>query len=158
MQMEKIIIITVGFSYSGSGLINDWLLSNGFKYPSKSKTLEFKSSTSHFSWVDYYSGTYTNRFTYVKTKIRLIKSILFLFVKNILKRSILYRLYLRIKYSKEYILFHLNSIHKRHGIRGELSSLITNYQFGKKLKNKDANFDEWFNSRFIIGEKPLCLF
>jgi len=158
MQTDKIIIITVGFSYSGSGLVNDWLLSNGFEYPSKSKILEFKSSTSHFSWVDYYNGTYTNKITYVKTKIRLIKSIVFIFVKNLLKRSILYRLYLGIKYSREYLVFHLNSIHKRHGIRGEFSSLIANYQFGKKLKSTDANFDEWFNSRFIIDEKPLRLF
>jgi hypothetical protein len=89
----KSIVLSDGFYFSGSGLINDMLIYSGYHAPADIRLEELTKDTKYFSWPRALDGKY-NLLNKILLLFFLVKMILIRMAINVFKRSSLYNVYL----------------------------------------------------------------
>lgn len=156
MNKKKIglrkIIITEGFSFSGSGLLNDILINNGYYAPKNIRLSELKYSKNEVSWPSLMQGNYSRLDKLILgTKIAFRVPVRIL--KNFFQKTRLYNFYLKFK-SRNIGIHESTSVN-----RDPYSLLLSICLLFRKEFNQEL-FHWWFLKKFkrvIYKEDKLLL-
>lgn len=146
------VVLTDGFWFSGSGLLNDMFASSGFIVPKNIRLEEFNSSDGQFSWPHAIRGNYI-----FITRFKLLAFISLKILKrlpiNFLQQTILYKNYL-VRRKRN------NKLHEPTSVNRSVWSLVVNLLFTAFVRRfNEKSFFIWLNLkfRFFSGQNKRIL-
>jgi hypothetical protein len=143
------IVLTDGFWFSGSGLVNDMFGSSGFTTPKHIRLEEFLSLNKQFSWPDAICGRYT-----LFPRFKLFQSLVFKIISrvpiNLLQLTFIYRSYLKRR-------GRTNKLHEPTSINRSLWSLLVNLYYTVFVSTfNEVTFFIWLDLKFRFFNAPQC--
>lgn len=143
------VYIVTGFGYSGSGLINDYFINQGFCSPSNIRMVELNSGNNGFTWASLLDGKYNSFKSRFQLKIILFCIVIVRIFKKIIKRTFIYKIYQSKRYSKTTIETHFYSIHRIHSAENSIKSALNNFLLNLTLRgNLEERFFNWMSKKF----------
>ena len=146
------VVLTDGFWFSGSGLLNDMFASSGFSVPKNIRLEEFLALESQFSWPHAIVGNYnfTNRLKlFVRISLKIFRRIPI----NILQQTFLYKIYLAKRKRT-------NKLHEPTSVNRSVWSLVVNLLFTAFVQTfNEKSFFVWLDLkfRFFSGQNTKIL-
>lgn len=137
----KSVILVDGFSFSGSGLLIDILLNNGYHAPRNIRLDEVNISSNNLSWTRLIDKNYSDS-ERIKISLQLLKLIFLRALINPIQHTFFYKFYLLIK--KRNIYIHESTSVNR-SIKSYFLSLVV------LIKNKEVDreyFFLWFKKKY----------
>lgn len=142
--MKKIkFIATDGFQFSGSGLINDFLISSGAYCPSDIRMDELLNHNNNFSW----QFAINNKYSFNK-KLNVFLKLVFIILKripiNFFQRTFLYKLYLKKR-------GRINLLNEPNSVNRSIKSYILSIKLLFFIKDYNFSvFKNWFYDKYNI--------
>jgi hypothetical protein len=143
------IVLTDGFWFSGSGLINDMFLSSGFTAPKHIRLEELLSVNKQFSWPNAICGEYTF-FSRFKLCVFLVSKVMSRMPINLLQHTFVYRWYLKRR-------GRTNKLHEPTSVNRSIWSLLINLYYTVFVPTfNEASFFIWLDLKFRFFSAPQC--